>query len=79
MGTTRDPLLKELIRYVMADEARHVAFGILSLQEVYKELSGDELRERQDLKPLSAFEACDLMRRRSLNPELWRLQMEFQN
>ena len=41
MGTTRDPLLKELIRYVMADEARHVAFGILSLQKVYKELSGD--------------------------------------
>tara|TARA_Y100001936_G_C15991363_1_gene622533 strand:- start:90 stop:1166 length:1077 start_codon:yes stop_codon:yes gene_type:complete len=67
MGTTRDPLLKELIRYVMADEARHVAFGILSLQEVYKELSGDELRERQEF----AFEACDLMRRRSLNPELW--------
>ena len=67
MGTTRDPLLKELIRYVMADEARHVAFGILSLQKVYKELSGDELRERQEF----AFEACDLMRRRSLNPELW--------
>src|SRR5215203_3966014 len=28
---TPDPLLKQLLRYVMADEARHVAFGVLSL------------------------------------------------
>ena len=32
---TPDPLLKQLLRYVMADEARHVAFGVLSLQEYY--------------------------------------------
>jgi hypothetical protein len=67
MGTTRDPLLKAMLRYVMADEARHVAFGILSLQKVYEDLSSNELRERQEF----AYEACDLMRRRSLNPELW--------
>ena len=36
---TTEPLLKKLLRYVMADEARHVAFGVLSLQEYYKELS----------------------------------------
>ena len=35
---TTEPLLKKLLRYVMADEARHVAFGVLSLQEYYKEL-----------------------------------------
>ena len=34
---TTDPLLKQLLRYVMADEARHVAFGVLSLQEYYAE------------------------------------------
>ena len=45
---TTEPLLKKLLRYVMADEARHVAFGVLSLQEYYKELSAAELRERQE-------------------------------
>ena len=35
---TTEPLLKKLLRYVMADEARHVAFGVLSLQEYYQEL-----------------------------------------
>ncbi|MEP6625644.1 MAG: ferritin-like domain-containing protein, partial [Acidimicrobiia bacterium] len=28
---TTEPLLKKLLRYVMSDEARHVAFGVLSL------------------------------------------------
>ena len=36
---TTEPLLKKLLRYVMSDEARHVAFGVLSLQEFYKELT----------------------------------------
>jgi hypothetical protein len=56
-----------MIRYIMADEARHVAFGILSLQEIYGDLSSADFRERQEF----AYEACDLMRRRSLNAELW--------
>ena len=38
---TEEPLLKQLLRYVMSDEARHVAFGVLSLQEVY---DGDDRR-----------------------------------
>ena len=33
---TEEPLLKQLLRYVMSDEARHVAFGVLSLQEYYQ-------------------------------------------
>ena len=32
---TEEPLLKKLLRYVMSDEARHVAFGVLSLKEYY--------------------------------------------
>ena len=32
---TEEPLLKQLLRYVMSDEARHVAFGVLSLKEYY--------------------------------------------
>src|SRR6266849_3563557 len=45
---TTEPLLKKLLRYVMSDEARHVAFGVLSLQEYYEGLSNAEPRERQE-------------------------------
>jgi hypothetical protein len=52
---------------VMSDEARHVAFGVLSLQEYYQELSGPEIRERQEF----AFEAAVRMRDRFLQQEVW--------
>jgi hypothetical protein len=64
---TQDPLLKQLLRYVMSDEARHVAFGVLSLKEYYGELSDTELRERQEF----AFEAAVRMRDRFLQQEVW--------
>jgi hypothetical protein len=64
---TTEPLLKQLLRYVMSDEARHVAFGVLSLQDYYKELSTPELRERQEF----AFEAAVRMRDRFLQQEVW--------
>ena len=64
---TPEPLLKQLLRYVMADEARHVAFGVLSLQEFYSELTVAELRERQEF----AFEAAVRMRDRFLSQEVW--------
>ncbi len=64
---TTEPLLKELLRYVMADEARHVAFGVLSLKEYYAELTDAELRERQEF----AFEAAVRMRDRFLQQEVW--------
>ncbi len=62
-----EPLLKQLLRYVMADEARHVAFGVLSLKEYYAELSEAELLERQEF----AFEAAVRMRDRFLQQEVW--------
>jgi hypothetical protein len=64
---TTEPLLKQLLRYVMSDEARHVAFGVLSLKEYYAELSDAELRERQEF----AFEAAVRMRDRFLQQEVW--------
>ena len=64
---TTEPLLKQLLRYVMSDEARHVAFGVLSLQDYYKELNSKELRERQEF----AFEAAVRMRDRFLQQEVW--------
>ncbi len=64
---TTEPLLKQLLRYVMSDEARHVAFGVLSLQEYYADLTTAELRERQEF----AFEAAVRMRDRFLQQEVW--------
>jgi len=64
---TKEPLLKQLLRYVMADEARHVAFGILSLQEYYQGLTQAELRERQEF----AFEAAVRMNDRLASQEVW--------
>ena len=64
---TPDPLLKQLLRYVMSDEARHVAFGVLSLKEVYEGLSASEIRERQEF----AFEASVRMRDRFMQQEVW--------
>ncbi|RMH67733.1 MAG: ferritin-like domain-containing protein [Actinomyces sp.] len=66
-ASTTEPLLADLLRYVMADEARHVAFGILSLQEYYEGLTADEIRERQEF----CWAAVQHMRRRSVTPELW--------
>ncbi len=65
--TTTEPLLKQLLRYVMSDEARHVAFGVLSLQEMYAGLSTAELMERKEF----AFEAAVRMRDRFLQQEVW--------
>ncbi|MEI8051476.1 MAG: ferritin-like domain-containing protein [Actinomycetes bacterium] len=65
--TTPEPLLKKLLRYVMADEARHVAFGVLSLQEIYSEMTQGEIRERQEF----AFEAAVRMRDRMQGQEVW--------
>jgi hypothetical protein len=64
---TTEPLLKQLLRYVMSDEARHVAFGVLSLKEYYAELTDKELAERQEF----AFEAAVRMRDRFLQQEVW--------
>lgn len=62
-----EPLLKKLLRYVMSDEARHVAFGVLSLAEIYQGMSEAELRERQDF----LLENTLRSRARSTTPEIW--------
>ncbi|MCX6523068.1 MAG: ferritin-like domain-containing protein, partial [Actinobacteria bacterium] len=65
--TTGEPLLKQLLRYVMSDEARHVAFGVLSLKEVYDGMTDAEMKERQEF----AFEAAIRMRDRFMSQEVW--------
>ena len=64
---TTEPLLKQLLRYVMSDEARHVAFGVLSLKEYYTELTDAEMQDRVEF----TFEAAVRMRDRFLQQEVW--------
>jgi hypothetical protein len=63
---TTEPLLKELVRYVMKDEARHVAFGMLSLNEYYRDMPAGELRDREDF----IIYACELMRNRLVGDQI---------
>ena len=65
--TTTNPLLRELTAAVMEDEARHVAFGVLSLREFCADMSEQERIEREDF----VYEAAVLMRDRLLNREVW--------
>ena len=65
--TTTEPLLKKLLRYVMSDEARHVAFGVLTLGELYRSLTSAELHDRQEF----LVENTLRNRARSTTPEVW--------
>ncbi len=65
----REPLLKELLKYVMKDESRHVAFGVLALRDYYKGLSVGEMKDREDF----IIYACELMRNRLAGGEIGRV------
>ncbi len=64
---TKEPLLRDLTAYVIGDEARHVAFGVLSLRDYYVEQNEKMKAEREDF----VFEAARLMRDRFLFQEVW--------
>ncbi|MFN2615011.1 MAG: ferritin-like domain-containing protein [Actinomycetota bacterium] len=59
-NTTQEPLIKQITQYNMADEARHVAFGVLSLRDIYPEMTEVERKEREEF----VIDACYLMRDR---------------
>jgi hypothetical protein len=64
---TQEPLLKELLRLVIKDEARHVHYGVLALRDHTKQLGDSERREREDW----TFEIALLMRNRFLAMEVY--------
>ena len=70
-GVIRDmtpkPLPKQILAYVMQDEARHVAFGRMALQDYYSQLTSAELDEREQF----VVEGCYLMRDRFRAEEVW--------
>jgi hypothetical protein len=62
----QEPLIKDLVKNVMRDESRHVAFGVLSLRDYYTDMAENERRVREDF----VLEACELMRDRLVGEEL---------
>jgi hypothetical protein len=64
---TTNPLAKQVVAYVMQDEARHVAFGRMALRDAYKDLTEAERTEREEF----VVEACYLMRDRFRSVEVW--------
>jgi hypothetical protein len=62
MMMAEESLIVDITTRIMADESRHVAFGVISLEDVYKDMSASELREREDF----VMEATHLMRERLL-------------
>ncbi len=64
---TTSPLPKQILAYVMQDEARHVAFGRLALKDAYADLTTAERDEREEF----VVEACYLMRDRFRQEEVW--------
>ncbi len=75
LRVTQEPLLRKLLRYVMSDEARHVAFGVISLSEYYADLPEAELKDRQDF----LIENTLRSRARSGTPEVWeRMGVRFE-
>ena len=64
----REPLLRELLKYVITDEARHVTYGVVALREHYsKGVSEKVRRDREDW----AFEMALLLRNRFLAHEFY--------
>ncbi len=63
----KNRLVKQLLAYVMQDEARHVAFGRLALRDYYAQLTSAELADREEF----VVEGCYLMRNRFIAREVW--------
>jgi hypothetical protein len=61
-----EPLIKDLLYYVMKDESRHVAFGVLALRDYYKDLPANEMKDREDF----IIYACELMRDRLVGSDI---------
>ncbi len=66
-ATFHDPLIKKITELVARDEARHVSFGILALQGIYREMTDAERAEREEF----VLEAAAGLRQRFLLGDVW--------
>ncbi|HCP47460.1 MAG TPA: hypothetical protein DIU15_15570, partial [Deltaproteobacteria bacterium] len=69
-SVSQEPLLCELLSYVIADEARHVQYGVVALSEYYGQVGGMSARERREREDW-VFELALLMRNRFLAHEFY--------
>jgi hypothetical protein len=65
--TANEPLIREITQRIMQDEARHVAYGVMSLKGFYADMTEGELRDREDF----VVESSRLLRDRFLGQEIW--------
>src|SRR6185369_6255070 len=63
-----DPLLTQIVSYILKDESRHVRFGLEFLRAHLMTLAPEELEERAQF----CFDACVVMRDRFVPQELYR-------
>jgi hypothetical protein len=73
-----NPLIKDILRRVQIDEARHAAFGVLTMRRVVQEATEEEMAEMEDfafaiLETLNANQQLDFLRQAApkygLDPE----------
>ena len=64
---TNDPVYKQMLEYIIRDEARHVTFGINYLTDFVQTLSEEEQIDRAKF----ALEACTVSRNRLKAYEVW--------
>ena len=64
---TNDPVYKQMLEYIIRDEARHVTFGINYLTEFVTTLSEEDVMDRAQF----ALEACTVSRNRLRAYDVW--------
>ena len=75
---TQDPVLKQLLEFIIRDEARHVTFGIHYLKDFVQTLSKEEKLDRANF----ALEACTVSRNRLRSYDVWKkygFDMDYTN
>ena len=65
--STSDPVYKQMLEYIIRDEARHVTFGINYLTDFVQTLSEEEKMDRAKF----ALEACTVSRNRLRAYDVW--------
>jgi hypothetical protein len=63
----KEPLLKYLIRMVLQDESRHVAYGVLALKDFYTDMNEKDRLERQQF----VYEATVMMQSRLVSGQIY--------
>jgi hypothetical protein len=63
---SRSPLFTDILRRVEGDEARHAAFGVLSMRKIVRDSSQEEMHEMEDwafgiLETLNANQQLDML------------------